>query len=141
MALQLDTLLPAIDTAFIVISGLFMLLGVYFIRRKMVLHHHRSMLVATAFAASFLLLYVVRALLFEARQFQGDGIARAVYFAVLISHMVLATLVGPLVLATLGLALRGHFPGHRRVARFTVPMWLYVVASGWTVYVMLYHIG
>jgi len=134
-------LLPAIDTAFIVISGLFMLLGVYFIRKKMVLHHHRSMLVATAFAASFLLLYVVRALLFEARQFQGDGIARAFYLAVLISHMVLATVVGPLVLATLGLALRGNFPRHRRIGRFTVPIWLYVVASGWTVYVMLYHIG
>jgi putative membrane protein len=117
---------------------LFLLLGYYFIRRRQIARHRASMLTATGFAALFLVVYVARALLFETKLFAGEGTVRAVYLVVLVTHTILATAVGPMALVTLYRALRGRFPQHRRMARITLPVWLYVVASGWVVYLMLY---
>jgi len=80
---------------------------------------------------------VSRALLFETRLFAGEGLVRAVYLLILVTHTILAILVGPFALVTLRRALRGEFPKHRRIARITFPMWLYVVVTGWIVYWML----
>ena len=127
-----------VNTSLIVISGIFLLLGYYFIRQRQIELHKRSMLTATTFAALFLVVYVSRALLFETKVFAGEGLVRVIYLAILISHTILAILVGPLALLTLRRALRGEFSKHRQIARVTFPMWLYVVVTGWLIYWMLH---
>ncbi len=131
---------PLLNTALIVISGLFLALGYIFIRRKQVLAHRRSMLTATAFAGLFLIVYVSRAVLFETQMFAGEGWVRVVYLVILISHTILAIAVGPLVFVTLRRALRGDFGRHRRLARIAAPSWAYVVVTGWVIYVMLHSV-
>lgn len=138
MRSTIETWIPLVNTSLILISGAFLLLGYSFIRRKQVLQHRRSMLTATVFAGLFLVVYVTRALLFETKFFAGEGWVRAVYLAILISHTILAIMVGPFVLLTLRRALRGQFDLHRRIARITFPMWLYVVVTGWIIYLMLH---
>jgi putative membrane protein len=130
-----------VNTSLIVISGIFLLLGYYFIRQRQIELHKRSMLTATTFAALFLVVYVSRALLFETRVFAGEGLVRAIYLAILISHTILAILVGPLALITLRRALRGEFSKHRQIARITFPMWLYVVVTGWLIFWMLHSLS
>lgn len=126
-----------LNTTLIVISGICLLVGYYFIRQKNIELHKKSMLTATVFAALFLVVYVTRALLFETKIFAGEGLVRVVYLVILISHTILAILVGPFALVTLRRALRGEFPKHRQIARITFPMWLYVVVTGWIIYWML----
>ena len=130
-----------LNTSLIVISGIFLLLGYYFIRQRQIELHKRSMLTATTFAALFLVVYVSRALLFETKVFAGEGLVRVIYLAILISHTILAILVGPLALLTLRRALRGEFSKHRQIARVTFPMWLYVVVTGWLIYWMLHSLS
>jgi putative membrane protein len=130
--------LPPLNTALIVVSGVFLVIGLLFIRRKQVALHRASMLTATTFAALFLVVYVARWALFASAHFSGEGPIRAVYYAILLSHMILAIVQVPLVVVVLTLALRGRFDRHRRVARVTVPIWLYVVVTGWIIYGMLY---
>jgi putative membrane protein len=98
------------------------------------------MLTATGFAALFLVVYVSRALLFETKVFAGEGLVRVVYLTILISHTILAILVGPFALVTLRRALRGEYAKHKRIARITFPMWLYVVVTGWLIYWMLHSL-
>ena len=136
-----ETWLPLLNAVLIGVSGVFLLTGFYFIRRKQVAYHQRCMITATVFAALFLVVYVTRALLFETKLFAGEGIVRAAYLGILGSHMVLAVVVGPLVLVTIALAFRRNFRLHRRLARITLPMWLYVVGTGWIVYLMLHHLA
>ena len=133
--------LPLLNTGLIVISGAFLLLGYYFIRRRQIERHRFSMLMATGFAAAFLIVYVTRALLYETKVFAGEGWVRALYLTILGTHTILAIAVGPLAFITLRRALRRAFREHRAIARITLPAWLYVVASGWVVYLMLYHLG
>jgi len=132
---------PLLDTSFIVISGIFLLIGYYFIRQRQIELHKRCMLTATAFAALFLVVYVARAMLYETRVFAGEGTIRTIYLVILISHTILAILVGPFALVTLRRALRGEYAKHRQIARLTFPMWLYVVVTGWLVYWMLNTLG
>lgn len=127
-----------LNTSLILISGVFLLLGYYFIRQRNIELHKRSMLTATTFAALFLVVYVTRALLFETKVFAGEGLIRAIYLVILISHTILAILVGPYALVTLRRALRGEYAKHRSIARITFPMWLYVVVTGWIIYWMLH---
>jgi putative membrane protein len=87
-----------------------------------------------------LVVYVTRYALYQPRLFAGEGAARVAYLAILATHTVLAVAVGPLALVTLRRALRGDFRRHRRLARVTLPVWLYVVISGWVIYLMLYWI-
>jgi len=141
MRSTIEAWIPLVNTSLIVISGIFLLLGYYFIRHKQVLRHRRSMLTATLFAALFLVVYVTRALLFDTKIFAGEGWVRVLYLAILISHTILAVLVGPFVLLTLRRALRGQFARHRQIARVTFPMWLYVVVTGWVIYVMLHALA
>ena len=78
---------------------------------------------------------------YQPKVFAGHGATRVVYLLILGSHTVLAAAVGPLALLTLRRALRGDFRRHRRIARLTLPIWLYVVVTGWLIYVMLYSLG
>jgi uncharacterized membrane protein YozB (DUF420 family) len=138
---NLEALLPLLDASSILISGVFLLAGFYFIRRgRQVQRHRRSMLTATVFAAVFLAVYVVRWALFGAKSFAGTGWLRLTYLGILSTHMLLAMAVAPLALVTLYLALNRDFRRHRRIARITFPTWLYVAATGWVIYWMLYHL-
>ena len=133
--------LPPFNTGLIVVSGVFLVLGLLFIRRKQVALHRASMLTATTFAALFLVVYITRYVLYAPKHFEGEGPLRVVYVVILGSPMLLAIAQLPLVLATLRFALRGEYPRHRRLARITAPIWLYVVVTGWIVYGMLYMRG
>lgn len=139
--MSLETILPALDAGLIAASGLSLLVGFAFIRREIVTWHKRFMLAAAGFAALFLIVYLIRWALLGSQPFTGEGALRTAYLAVLISHMALAIAIVPLVIITLRRALRGDFRKHKRMARVTFPIWLYVAASGWAVYWMLYHLS
>ncbi len=128
------------STACIVLSGVSLLLGWYFIRgRGDMVRHRRTMLTAATFAALFLVLYVTRWSLYGSKLFPGTGAWRVVYFANLVPHILLAIVLAPLVIRLLHLALRKRdFVAHRRLARVVLPIWLYVAASGWLIYYLLY---
>jgi len=96
------------------------------------------MLAALASSACFLVSYLIYHYQVGSVPFKGQGFVRSVYFTILISHTVLATVVVPMALLTVSRALRGNFAAHRRVARWTFPIWLYVSITGVLVYWMLY---
>jgi putative membrane protein len=129
---------PLLDAALIVISGVFLVAGYVFIRRRQIVWHRRSMIVASIFAALFLVVYVLRYLIFGTKLFPGEGVSRIVYFAILIPHTIIAIAVAPLAFVTLRRALADRFAQHRRIARITLPLWVYTAISGWVVYMMLY---
>jgi putative membrane protein len=132
--------LTVLSTTCIVLSGAGLLLGWYFIRgRRDITAHRATMLTATSLAGLFLVFYVSRWALYGSKLFAGTGGWRTVYFAILVPHILLAVALGPLALRLIYLALRKRdFAAHRRLARVTLPVWLYVAASGWVIYYLLY---
>jgi putative membrane protein len=132
--------LPALNTALIVVSGAFLIVGYVCIRNKKIRWHRRSMLTATLFAGLFLVVYVTRYALFGSKIYPGEGVLRVIYFAVLIPHIIIAVAIAPLALVTLRQAFAGRFQKHRQIARITLPLWIYTAISGWVVYLMLYHV-
>jgi putative membrane protein len=137
--MSLETL-TRISTTCIVGSGVCLLVGWFFIRvPRRVAWHRAAMLLATALAGAFLVAYVTRWSLYGSKPFAGTGVWRTLYVANLVPHVILAIAVGPLAIRLIRLALRGEFAAHRRLARITLPIWLYVAASGWIVYYMLYR--
>ena len=133
--------LTLVSTTCIVSSGVALLAGWYFIRVGRSMERHRlAMLIATACAGLFLVAYVTRWSLYGSKAFAGTGIWRTIYFTNLVPHVILAMAVGPLAARLIYLAaVRNDFAAHRRLARVTLPIWLYVAASGWLVYYMLYR--
>jgi uncharacterized membrane protein YozB (DUF420 family) len=119
-------------------SGAFLTFGYAFIRRKNVRGHLACMILALAASLVFLVSYVVYHSQAGSTPFQGTGWARPVYFTILISHTVLATVVLPMAIVTVYQAARRRFDRHRRIARWTFPIWLYVSVTGILVYMMLY---
>ena len=130
--------LPALNAALIVISGVCLIIGYICIRSKKVVWHRRSMLTASVFAALFLIVYVTRYLVLGSRIYPGDGVSRVVYLIILISHTTIAIAVAPLAFVTLRRALTGRFQKHRKIARITLPLWIYTALTGWVVYMLLY---
>ena len=114
--------------------------GYLFIRRGRVAAHKLCMLSAFATSTLFLASYLIYHYQIGSRPFGGQGLMRTVYFAVLLSHTVLATAIVPLVLITLRRAWKGNFERHARIARRTLPLWLYVSVTGVLVYWMLYRL-
>lgn len=98
------------------------------------------MLIATGFAAVFLVLYVTRWFLLGTKPFEGEGLVRIIYFSILIPHTILAIVVGPAALFAIKRANDKKFSTHRRIGRVLVPIWLFVAGSGWVIYWMLYHL-
>jgi len=103
-----------------------------------VVWHRRMMLTASVFAALFLIVYVSRYLLLGSKLYPGEGAVRVVYFVILISHTTIAIAVAPLAFVTLRRALAGRFQLHRKIARITLPLWIYTAVTGWLVYMLLY---
>jgi len=135
----LEAWLPAINAALIVISGICLVVGYYFIKTRRIHWHRRSMITASIFAASFVIVYVARWATLGSKGFAGEGTSRVIYFAILISHTVIAVAVVPFAFVTLRRALAGKFQKHRQIARITLPMWIYTAVTGWVVYMLLYH--
>lgn len=131
--------LAAVNAALNLTSTVLLLAGVRCIRRGDVREHRRCMIGAVTASAFFLVLYLVRFSLTGTHTFEGPEMVRRIYLVVLFSHMVLAAAVVPLVLRLLHLLRRRRFKAHRRLARWTFPVWLYVSVTGLFVYYMLYH--
>src|ERR1041385_3317548 len=102
--------------------------------------HKRFMILAFLVSCAFLVSYLVYHYRVGHVAFQGQGIIRPIYFALLISHTILAVVIVPLILITLRRAWRGRFDKHRAMARWTLPLWFYVSVTGVVVYLMLYQI-
>jgi putative membrane protein len=140
MGIELSDL-PTVDAALNAASAALLTLGFIFIRRGNVRAHKACMLSAVATSTLFLACYLTYHYFHGTTRFTGQGTVRPLYFAILISHTVLAAAIVPLVVTTLYRALRGRFNLHRRIARWTLPAWLYVSVTGVVVYWMLYHLG
>lgn len=136
----LGRILPPVNAALNLTATGFLVAGLVFIRRREIRRHRAAMIGAVAASALFLVLYVIRFSLTGTHRFAGEGAARVVYLAVLFSHMVLATLIVPLVLRLLYLVKEARYRAHARLARWTYPAWLYVSITGVAVYLMLYRI-
>jgi putative membrane protein len=135
------TWLPSLNATLNGASAVLLFLGWRAIRAGRKELHRAFMIAACGSSTLFLAGYLTRIALTGTHRFPGDGALRVAYLAVLASHTVLAALTLPLVLRTLQLSLTSRFAEHRRIARFTFPVWLYVSATGVAVYVMLYHLA
>jgi uncharacterized membrane protein YozB (DUF420 family) len=131
--------LPALNASLNALASLFLLAGFVLIRQKRVEAHRLCMLAALGTSVLFLASYVVYHANIGSRPFTGTGPIRVVYFAILISHVILAIAIVPLVLITVSRALARRFDQHRRIARITWPLWMYVSITGVLVYLMLYR--
>jgi putative membrane protein len=132
--------LPALNAVLNTSSALLLATGWVLIRRRQRDGHRLAMLGALAASAAFLTSYLVYHSQVGSVRFTGQGPVRTVYFAVLLSHTLLAAAIVPLVLFTLSRALRGRFDAHRALARWTLPLWMWVSVSGVVVYWMLYRL-
>lgn len=134
-----DTL-AAVNATLNATSALALFTGLYFIRRGDRQRHMRAMLTAVGASALFLVFYLTRVFLTGTHEFAGEGAAKAVYLTILLSHMVLAVVVVPMVLRLLYLARGERFDEHARLARWTFPIWAYVSVTGLVVYLLLYQV-
>jgi putative membrane protein len=121
-------------------SALFLLLGRRAIRRMEIDRHRRLMISAAVTSAVFLVSYLTYHATAGSVRFTGQGAVRPLYFAILVSHTLLAVAVLPMALRTLYLGLKRRDDRHRKIARWTYPVWLYVSVTGVVVYVMLYRL-
>lgn len=131
--------LPALNATLNGLSAIFILTGYVLIRRGRRELHKRCMLTALVTSSLFLVSYVVYHANAGSRPFPGTGIARPIYFAILITHVVLAAAILPLALTTTARGLRAQYARHVAIARWTLPIWLYVSVTGVVIYLMLYQ--
>ncbi len=122
-------------SSFLLLSG-----GYYFIKRKRVKAHRNCQVAALTASVVFLVSYIVYHAHHGTTRFTGEGIARPIYFTILITHTFLAAVIVPFVIITARRAKRGDFARHKAIARWTLPMWLYVSITGVVVYLMLYQL-
>jgi uncharacterized membrane protein YozB (DUF420 family) len=132
--------LPALNATLNAIAAVLLVIGYVLIRRGRIELHRRVMLAAFGTSALFLVSYVIYHANAGSRPFTGQGPIRVVYFTILITHVVLAAAILPMALITLNHALRRRFERHVPIARWTLPIWLYVSVTGVLVYLMLYRI-
>ena len=134
--------LPTFNAMLNATSGILIVIGFILIRRRRIAAHRACMIGAVTCSSLFLISYLVYHVGFGAgvTRFAGTGLVRTAYHTILISHTILAVTVVPFVIVTLKRALGGDFLRHRRVARWTFPIWLYVSVTGVIVYLMLYHL-
>ncbi len=132
--------LPTVNATLNTISTVLLTVGFLMIRRRKIAAHRNCMIAAFVVSGLFLTSYLIYHYHVGSTPFEGSGWIRSVYFAVLIPHIILAASILPLALITLYFALRKRFTKHRRIARWTLPIWLYVSITGIIVYWMLYHL-
>jgi len=132
--------LPHLNAALNAIAGVLLVVGFMFIKAKNIAAHRRCMIAAFIASSLFLVSYVTYHAQVGSKPFPGTGLLRTAYFSILIPHVVLAATVLPLAIVTLRRGLRMDVARHRRIARITLPLWLFVSVTGVVVYVMLYHL-
>lgn len=132
--------LPALDAMLNGLAAICLVVGFFFIMRRNIKAHRRSMMTAFVFSSLFLVCYVLNHALHGDTLYQGHSPLRTVYFSILISHIVLCIVALPMVLITFFFSLTRRFPQHKKIARFTLPIWLYVSVTGVIVFAML-HAG
>ena len=130
--------LPALNASLNAVAAVLLVGGYLSIRAGRVARHRAFMLAALGVSLAFLVSYTVYHAQVGSRPFEGDGLIRAAYFAVLIPHVILAAVMAPMAVITVTRALRGQIVRHRAIARWTLPIWLYVSVTGVVVYWMLY---
>jgi putative membrane protein len=129
--------LPALNAVFNGLSATALLVGFTFVRARRIPAHRASMLTAFAFSTLFLVGYIAHHALHGDVRYPAHAALRSVYLPLLASHIVLAVITLPMVLVTFFFSLTGRFPQHRKIARWTFPLWLYVSVTGVVTYVML----
>jgi putative membrane protein len=133
------SVLPIVNATLNATSGIFLLTGYVLIRRRQIHAHRNAMLGAFATSTLFLCSYVIYHANAGSRAFTGQGMLRVVYFAILVSHVILAAAILPMAVSTLSRGLRGKYAEHKRIAKWTFPTWMYVSITGVIVYLMLYR--
>jgi uncharacterized membrane protein YozB (DUF420 family) len=131
--------LPTLNATLNALSAVCLTVGYVFIRRGDRVNHMRAMLAALGTSALFLVSYVIYHANIGSRPFPGQGTIRAVYLTILFTHIVLAAIILPMALVTATHALRTRFDRHKRIARWTLPLWMYVSVTGVVIYLMLYQ--
>jgi putative membrane protein len=129
--------LPALNALLNGMCTIALLAGFYFVRQRNIPAHRRSMIVAFIFSSLFLVSYITNHALHGETHFPGFGTTRTIYLSILASHILLSVVALPMVLITFFFSLSGRFRQHRKIARFTLPIWLYVSVTGVVVYAML----
>src|SRR6185312_369689 len=139
--MQIDYgIFPPIDATLNGITAVLLAIGHNFIKRGEVLKHRATMITAFITSCLFLGCYLYYHAHVGSVHFRGQGWSRPVYFSILISHTLLAVALVPMVLTTITLGLRNRFDRHRRIAKWTYPIWMYVSITGVIVYLMLYKV-
>jgi uncharacterized membrane protein YozB (DUF420 family) len=133
--------LPALNAALNATSAVFLVIGYVLIRTRRIQAHKRMMIAAFTASALFLTSYVIYHAQIGSKPFPGTGIARTIYFAILIPHVTLAAVVLPMAIITLRRGLLRNDVAHRRIATITLPVWLFVSVTGVIVYLMLYQMA
>lgn len=134
---KLPVFLPPIYASINAFTSLLLIVAVLAIKKKNIKLHEKLMKTAIVFSALFLVLYVAYHMTSSSTTFGGEGAVKTIYFIVLISHIILSIVVIPFVLITFVRALTNNIELHKKIARFTFPLWLYVTISGVAVYLMI----
>jgi uncharacterized membrane protein YozB (DUF420 family) len=131
--------LPAVNATLNALSGILLLTGYVLIRQRRIETHRKVMISAFITSSLFLVCYVIYHAQVGSVRFTRQGLVRPLYFTILITHVTLAAVVLPLALVTLSRGLKARYARHRTIARWTLPIWLYVSVTGVLVYVLLYR--
>src|SRR5947209_2914420 len=131
---------PVIDAVLNGTSAVLLVIGREFIMRRRMAAHRAVMIAALVSSSLFLISYLYYLYHVGSVHFQGQGMWRTIYFTILTTHTILAAVIVPMVIITLSRGLRARFDKHRRIARWTFPLWLYVSVTGVVIYFMLYQI-
>lgn len=134
------TVLPTVNAALNGTAAVLLACGYAMIRRRRIYAHRACMLGAFTASLLFLTSYTVYHAQTGAHSFPGHGFVRSVYYSILASHVLLAAVILPLAIITLTRALRARYVTHKKIARWTLPLWMYVSITGVVIYVMLYRI-
>ena len=129
--------LPKLHATLNSLTAVALIFGFYFIRQRRLTAHRNAMLTAFVLSSLFLISYVTYHYFGEKTSYGGEGVLKYIYFFILITHIVLAAVIVPLVLLSVFFALTEQFEKHRKIARWTFPIWLYVAVTGVVVYFMI----
>jgi uncharacterized membrane protein YozB (DUF420 family) len=132
--------LPAVNATLNATAAVLLAIGYWLIRHGRITQHRRVMIAAFCTSVLFLISYLVYHAQAGSKHFPGQGLVRGVYLGILLTHTVLAAAIPPLALITLWRGLSARYDRHRRIARWTLPIWLYVSVTGVIVYLMLYRL-
>ncbi len=134
------SVLPHVNAALNAISTVLLVIGYTLIRRGDRTRHRTVMIAALVVSAVFLVSYLIYHFTAPIFVFPGTGMEAVAYYVLLVSHVVLAALVTPMITVVAWRALHGRFEAHRKLARWTFPIWLYVTVTGVVIYALLYHV-